>query len=98
MMMPQEMQKALAKQARTLRLQLNLSQQIMGEGKNTIKKHLLKLASVGNISKDKALDIINHVSAATEKWYEFANEVGVSKKQTKNIGCVLDLIRKSFDC
>jgi serine/threonine-protein kinase HipA len=72
------------------------STMIMGEGKNPTKGHLLKLAGVGNIKKDKALEIIHQVLAATGKWYEFASETGVSKLQTKNIGEALSLIRKNF--
>ncbi len=71
------------------------SSMVMGEGRNPTKEHLLKLASVGNIKKDKALEIIHHVLAATEKWDKFASDTGVSKLQTKNIGEALSLIRKN---
>ena len=70
------------------------STMIMGEGRNPTKEHFLKLANVGNIKEDKALDIIHQVLYATEKWCEFASDVGVSKLQTKNIGEYLSLIRK----
>lgn len=71
------------------------STMIMGEGKNPTKKHLLKLASIGNIKQDKAVGIIYQVVAATEKWYEFAGAAGVSKLQTKNIGEALSVIHKN---
>ncbi len=69
---------------------------IMGEGKNPTKEHLLKLANVCNIKPDKALEIINQVLASTEKWQEFAENSGVSRLQSKNIGKALDLIRKGY--
>lgn len=68
---------------------------VMGEGKNPTKEHLLKLASVCDIKRDKALEIIHQVLSATEKWQEFAIKVGVSKVQTKNIGKSLSVIRKN---
>lgn len=68
---------------------------VMGEGKNPAKEHLLKLASVGNIKLDKALEIIHEVLAATQKWEAFASEAGVSKVQAKNIGSTLNAIRKN---
>ena len=58
---------------------------IMGEGRNPTKKHLLKLAETCNIKENKALEIIDQVFAALEKWDAFAKEVGVSRVQTKNI-------------
>ena len=69
---------------------------IMGEGKNPTKNHLLKLASIGNIKKENALKIIEQVSEATHKWYDFAENAGVSKLQNKNIGEALDRIDKSL--
>lgn len=70
---------------------------IMGEGKNPTKELLLKLANVGNIKPNTAIEIIQQVLAATSKWYTFANESGVSKLQTKHIGKALSLIRQKFD-
>jgi serine/threonine-protein kinase HipA len=72
------------------------STMIMGEGKNPTKNHLLKLANVGSIKQDKALNIIDRVLQATAKWNKFAAEAGVSKLQTKNIGEALSFIRKNF--
>jgi serine/threonine-protein kinase HipA len=71
------------------------STMMMGEGKHPTKGHLLKLANTCNIKKDKALEIIHQVVAATEKWDALACEVGVSKVQTKNIGEALRGIRQS---
>jgi serine/threonine-protein kinase HipA len=70
------------------------STMIIGEGKNPTKKHLLKLATTVGIKQDKALEIIDQVLAATEKWDAFAGQVGVSKIQTKNIVEALRTIRK----
>ena len=71
------------------------STMIMGEGKNPTKDNLLKLATIGNIKKDKALEVINQVLNATQKWHDFASEAGVSKLQTKNIGEALAMIHKN---
>ena len=71
------------------------STMIMGEGKNPTKNHLLKLAGTVGIKQDKALEIIDQVLAATQKWDAFAGEVGVSAIQTKNIGEAFRTIRKN---
>lgn len=71
------------------------STMVMGEGKNPTLEHLFKLATIGNIKQFKALEIIHQVLNATKKWYDFANDAGVSKLQTKNIGNGLTMIRKS---
>jgi serine/threonine-protein kinase HipA len=68
------------------------STMIMGEGKNPTKAHLLKLAKTCNIKQDKALEIINQVLTATQKWDALAREVGVSKVQTKNIEEALSIV------
>jgi len=67
------------------------STMIMGEGKKTTKEHLLKLASTCNVKKDKALEIIYQVLAATEKWQEFAKENNVSKLQRLRSGGLCQL-------
>ena len=58
---------------------------VMGEGKYPMKNHLLKLAAVGNIKQDKALEIIDHVAGAVQKWVTFAKNANVSTAQTKHI-------------
>jgi serine/threonine-protein kinase HipA len=72
------------------------STMIMGEGKNPTKVHLLKLAATCNIKKENALEIIDQVLKATQKWHEFAAKTGVSKLRTKNIKKALAIIHKSF--
>lgn len=72
------------------------STMIMGEGKNPTTNHLLKLAAVGTIDKNKALEIIEQVCEAIQKWNTFAETAGVSKLQTKNIGNALERIAKNI--
>jgi serine/threonine-protein kinase HipA len=72
------------------------STMIMGEGKNPNYEHLLKLANVGNIKKEKALEIINQLKNSIAKWRIFAEEACVSKLQTKNIEGALDHIAKNM--
>lgn len=72
------------------------STMIMGEGKNPTKVHLLRLAAVGNIRPDKALEIIDQVSESIRKWTIYAENTGVSKLQIKNIGDAMDRINKNI--
>lgn len=61
------------------------STMVMGEGKNPNLTQLLKLAAVGGIKKQKALVIIDEVTAATTKWPYFASVAGVNKSSTTMI-------------
>jgi len=70
------------------------STMIMGEGKNPTKKDLLTLAGIVGMKQDKALEIIDQVLTAIQKWDNFATEAGVSQLQTKNIGKALRTIHK----
>lgn len=72
------------------------STMLMGEGKNPTKDHLLKLASIGNIKKEKVLEIIEQVLTVTQKWREFAVNAGVSKLQTQNIEKALHRIHTNM--
>jgi serine/threonine-protein kinase HipA len=69
---------------------------VMGAGKNPTKEHLLKLASVGNIGSNKALQIINQVLDAVKNWPKFAHERGVSTLSSKNISAALNAIYKNL--
>lgn len=69
---------------------------IMGEGLSPNKTHLLKLAETALISIKKALDIIDEVQSAVQKWPNYAEEAGVSKKQMKHIKAHLEKISKNF--
>lgn len=68
------------------------STMMMGEGKDPSRKHLLGLASVGNIKKEKASEIIDQVLEVTQKWHDYASRAGVSKLQTQNIKEALNRI------
>lgn len=63
---------------------------IMGEGKKPTPQHLLKLATVGNIKKAKALEIIDEVETSVSKWCLFANEAEVSSASKKMIQKALE--------
>lgn len=69
---------------------------IMGEGKNPQRKHLLKLATVGEIKKSQALEIIDQVLDAVDNWQNYAEQSDVSKPQTKRINETLDGIKLRF--
>jgi transcriptional regulator with XRE-family HTH domain len=57
MMTPQEMQKAIAQQARTLRLELNLSQQTLSEKSGVSYGSLKKFEQTGQISLESLLKL-----------------------------------------
>jgi len=63
------------------------SSMYLGEGKNPTVKHLLQLAKKHQI-KDGA-KIIEEVKKSIEKWKEFAEIAGVSKREMLSIGKVL---------
>jgi len=52
---------------------------LMGEGKNPSLALLLKLAEVGGIKKQMALQIINEIQQAVSKWKKFSTDAGVTK-------------------
>lgn len=72
------------------------STMVMGEGKNPTKDHLLKLAEVGNIKPEQALEIIKQVSDAVQKWKVFAAESGVSREQIKSLSSFFDWLQQSI--
>lgn len=72
------------------------STMIMGEGKNISKNHFLKLATVGNIKQERALEIIDQVFKTVQKWPVFAEKVRVSKLQAKHIGKTLKRVIIDF--
>lgn len=69
---------------------------VMGEGKNPTLEYLIKLASLGDIKKTKALEIIDEVLLAISKWMFFAKEAGVSSASQKRIQKVLEWMKKTF--
>jgi serine/threonine-protein kinase HipA len=50
---------------------------VVGEGKKPQLSHLLKLATVSEIKKAKALEIINEVASAVSKWVLYADQAKV---------------------
>lgn len=65
---------------------------IMGEGKNPKLIHLLKLAEIGGIKKQKATEIIDDVKHIVSKWQNFAKDAGVTKNSTSMIQAAFDRI------
>ncbi len=65
------------------------STMVMGEGKNIKRIHLLKLAEINDINKEKALEIIEQVQHAVSLWPSIAEKVGVTRPQRHAIGKVL---------
>lgn len=72
------------------------STMIMGEGKSPTKNHLLKLATIANISSGRALEIIDQVISAVNKWKFFATASGVTGLQIKNIHRALRQVQSEF--
>jgi serine/threonine-protein kinase HipA len=69
---------------------------MMGEGKRPKQEHLLQLAQIANIKKDKALEIINQVKKSVLHWNIFAEAAGVSKRQNQSIAEILNSIAKDI--
>ncbi len=68
---------------------------VMGEGKNPTLSHLLKLAEIGSIKKQKAMQIIEGVKNAITKWEDFAKKAGVSKPSATMIQAALNRVSKN---
>ncbi len=51
---------------------------VMGEGRQPGRTHLLDLANIANIKKDRALLMIEEVRSAVSNWNAFAKEAGVT--------------------
>ena len=69
---------------------------VMGEGKNPRLTHLLALASLGGIEKQKALEIIDETKQALLKWDTIAHNAGVSKSSSELIGHAFERILKDM--
>lgn len=63
---------------------------VMGEGKNPNLQNLLKLADIGGIKKNKALEAIDEVISAVSKWNLFADEAGVTQTSQKMIASLIE--------
>ncbi|WP_256439942.1 type II toxin-antitoxin system HipA family toxin [Candidatus Rhabdochlamydia oedothoracis] len=68
---------------------------IMKEGKNPTLSHLLKLAEISNIKKQKALQIIDEVKMAMAKWRNFAKDLGLSSTSFKMVQTALNHVNKT---
>jgi serine/threonine-protein kinase HipA len=69
---------------------------VMGEGKHPQMSHLLRLAEVGGIKEQKALQIIDEVTSAVARWERFSKEAGVSLTSRKMIQTALDEVKTHF--
>lgn len=69
---------------------------VMGEGKSPTHSHLLVLAKLGDIKKEKAVDIIEEVSCVISKWSSFAQEAQVHDVSQKRIQKSLDQLKKDL--
>lgn len=67
---------------------------ISGEGKNPTLNHLIKLASVVDIKKEKALTIIEQVKHGIAKWENYAKEFEVSASSRKLISNAINKLIK----
>lgn len=66
-----------------------------GEGKNPNLTHFLKLAEVGGIKKQKALQIIDEVRSTVSKWEIYAKNFEVSTASRKMISAALERVEKA---
>lgn len=69
---------------------------VMGEGKKPKIHHLLKLAEVSGIKKQKAIQIINEVKDAVSKWRDFSKDANLTKKSSSMIQEVIEKIINNF--
>ncbi len=73
------------------------STMVMGEGKNPTLSHLLALAAMAGLSKQKAIQIIETVKNAVARWPQIASEANVSKKSSQMIQSTLNKLSKQFN-
>lgn len=69
---------------------------VMGEGKQPILSHFLKLGEICGIPKEKTLHIIDEVKNAVSHWNLFASEAEVSSRSRINIQTALNRVLKDF--
>ncbi|MBF5058604.1 type II toxin-antitoxin system HipA family toxin [Candidatus Neptunochlamydia vexilliferae] len=72
------------------------STMVAGEGKTPKRSNLLKVAELGSIAKERAVEIIEEVALATSNWETFAKEAGVNKTSLSLIKKNLSAIAKSL--
>ncbi|MBS0358113.1 MAG: type II toxin-antitoxin system HipA family toxin [Proteobacteria bacterium] len=69
---------------------------VMGEGKNPTLAHILKLADVTSIKKQRALEVVEQVKDAILNWRNFADEAKVSKTSKTRVQISIDRVLKYF--
>lgn len=69
---------------------------VMGEGKNPGMQHFLKLAEIGGIKKQRAIEIIDQVKNAASQWRDFAKDANLTKKSSAMIQAALEGILKNL--
>lgn len=63
---------------------------IAGEGRNPEKQHLLRVARNASISENEAIEIVDQVRAAVDRWPEFADEAGLGRQRTTELDMALN--------
>lgn len=62
---------------------------VMGEGSQPGVSHLIKLAEISGIKKERALIMIEEVKSAVADWNKYASDAGVSQKTMSAINKIL---------
>ncbi|PRD41606.1 type II toxin-antitoxin system HipA family toxin [Phyllobacterium phragmitis] len=63
---------------------------IAGEGLNPGRQHLLAVANGASISEQEALNVIERIRSAVDRWPMFADEAGLSRARTKELDLILN--------
>ncbi|QND62342.1 type II toxin-antitoxin system HipA family toxin (plasmid) [Mesorhizobium huakuii] len=66
------------------------SASIAGEGLNPGRQHLLAVAKGASISEQEALNVIERIRSAVDRWPRFADEAGLSKARTNELDLILN--------
>ncbi len=69
---------------------------VMGEGKKPGIHHLLKLAEVSSIKKQRTIQIINEVKDTVSKWETFSKDANLTRKSSAMIQAALEKILNNF--
>jgi serine/threonine-protein kinase HipA len=64
--------------------------EMAGEGRNPTKAHIMSVADKASIPKDQAEQMFAQVLGAVDRWPQFGNEAGLSKKRTSEIDRLLN--------
>jgi serine/threonine-protein kinase HipA len=62
---------------------------VAGEGQSPQSSHLFRVANESGIPRQRAVEIIDAVTAAVSNWPEFADQAGLCKKTTQRISIEL---------